>query len=47
MTIENVYTEDLGDIVLQLVQKGLTFKATPMPHTEGIWTIQLLGGLHQ
>ena len=44
MTIQNVYTEDLVEIVLQLVKVGLTFEVTPMPHTEGIWTITLLGG---
>lgn len=42
MTIENIETQNLGRIVLQLVQNGLTFKA--YPHDENSWTIELLGG---
>ena len=42
MTIRHVSTEDLGEILLQLVSKGLTFQA--FPHAEGMWTIHLTGG---
>jgi hypothetical protein len=42
MTIEQIMTSELAEIVRKLVEQGLTFRATP--GDEGTWTIELLGG---
>jgi hypothetical protein len=42
MFIQHISTDDLGKIILQLVQSGLTFEATS--YAEGMWTIELTGG---
>jgi hypothetical protein len=42
MTIEKIMTSELAKIVRELVEQGVTFRATP--DNEGTWTIELLGG---
>jgi hypothetical protein len=42
MIIKHVNMADLGEVIAQLVAKGLTFEATP--YAEGMWTIRITGG---
>jgi hypothetical protein len=42
MYIKNISLDVLGDVIAQLVAKGLTFHATP--HPDGSWFIELTGG---
>jgi hypothetical protein len=42
MIIKHVNMEDLGEVIAQLVAKGLKFEATP--YAEGMWTITITGG---
>jgi hypothetical protein len=44
MTIENVQTEELAEIIAGLVMKGLTFKVVPQPALPGEWKVVLTGG---
>lgn len=42
MLIERIDLDQLGSIIAQLVQQGLTFKA--FPEGDGRWMIELTGG---
>ena len=41
MTINDIETKDLAEIVAGLVREGVTFEAT---QRRGLWTITLTGG---
>jgi hypothetical protein len=45
MTIENIETAELAEIIASLVKQGLTFKCVPQPgYSGGVWKIVMLGG---
>ena len=44
MTIDRIPTEDLGEVLLQLVKQGLVFTCVPSRNCAGSWVVTLTGG---